>query len=207
MHVLLIALLLPCTAWAQNAAETGAGSSTESRESIVTTWLVIRHAEREGEADQLSAAGLERAQVIKELGEILRVDAIYSTDTLRTRSTVEALAKSRGIEIEIYAKPSKAWLNDASKLHAGKVVLIVGHSNTAGVIAGQLANKAPFDMAPGEYDSLFIITTTEPPSVDSNQKTSDTVVASPTSIVRMKYGRPSVGAPAAGPDKMAPITK
>ena len=207
MQVLLVALFLPCAAWAQNAAETGTGSSTKSRESIVTTWLVIRHAEREGEADRLSAAGLERAQVIKELGEILRVDAIYSTDTLRTRSTVEALAKSRGIEIENYAKPSMAWLNDASKLHAGKVVLIVGHSNTAGVIAGQLANKAPFDMAPDEYDSLFIITTTESPSVDSNQKTTETVAPPQTSIVRMKYGRPSVGAPVAGPEKMAPITK
>lgn len=207
LQVLWIALLLPCAGWAQNAAVTSIGSSTKSQESIATTWLVIRHAERESEADLLSAAGLERAQVIKELGEILRVDAIYSTDTLRTRSTVEDLAKSRGIEIENYGKPSKVWLDDVRKLHAGKVILIVGHSNTVGVIAGLLANKAPFEMAPDEYDSLFIITSTESPLVESNQKTNETLTLPQTSIVRMKYGRSSVGAPAVGPEKMAPLTK
>jgi broad specificity phosphatase PhoE len=207
LPLLLTGLLLPCDGLAQNATEIQTGTSAKLQEPIVTTWIVIRHAEREGEADKLSSTGLERAQVINQLGEILRVDSIYSTDTLRARSTVDALAISRGIKLEIYSNPSGEWLNDIRRLNAGKVVLIVGHSNTVGVIAGQLANKPPFDTARDDYDSLFVITTTESPVVVSKLKPSNTVEPPQASVVRMKYGRSSVGAPAAKPEKMAPIAK
>lgn len=151
-----------------------------------TTFLIVRHAEREGDLDKLTEAGLERAQLLASIGKSLNVEAIYSTDTDRTKGTAQPLASAIDKEIHIYERPSKEWIASLKEKHVGQVVLIVGHSNTAGVIAGLLANKESFEIAHDEYDALFIIETA---FADSN-------------CVRIKYGPSSAGAPSAARDKM-----
>lgn len=154
-----------------------------------STFLVVRHAERNGDLDSLTKAGEQRAEVLASLGTALKVDHIYSTDTQRTKGSVQPLAKSSGAEITIYRKPSEEWIGSLKQKHSGQVVLIVGHSNTAGVIAGWLANSDAFEIAHDEYDAFFIIRATE----------------SATNCVRLKYGNSSEGASSAAPHKMGEL--
>ncbi len=152
--------------------------------SAATTFIVVRHAERDGNRDALSPAGKERASVLRALGKILNASTVYSTNTQRTKNTVKPLADDLHLEIKRYGIADQAWIDRLRQQHAGDVVLIVGHSNTAGVIAGLLASQQPFLIGHDEYDSVFIVTTGE----------------SGTSCVRLKYGRSTQGAPAVGAD-------
>jgi broad specificity phosphatase PhoE len=171
------------------AAAIGQAQATrEPSTNQATTWIIVRHAEREGNADKLSAAGESRARVLATLGDVLNVSAIYSTKTERTRNTVGPLADALDLEIRSYSRVNKEWINQLSEEHRGKVVLIVGHSNTTGVIAAKLAGTEPFDIGHDQYDSLFVVTANE----------------SSRNIVRLQYGPSSVGAASAEADKMAP---
>ncbi len=196
---------------AQTAPNSPTPAAVQSTRSTPTTWLVLRHAERERDADRLSLAGLERAADLKQLGEILNVAVIYSTDTERTRGTVELLAQARGIKVQMYAETSTAWFDEIRSQNDGKVVLIVGHANTAGVIAGQLAETLPLPIAHDEYDSLFVVTTE---SANSDSQPADGVAPNGGSartasncVVRLKYGRSAAKLPATKSDPLAPTDR
>ena len=163
-------------------AQTDAAKST-------TSFLVVRHAERDGNLDKLTAAGEERSQMLAALGKALKVGAIYSTDTKRTKGTVQPLATAADVEIQTYGRPTGEWVAELKQKHAGQVVLIVGHSNTTGVIAGMLAKKTPFKIAHDEYDALFLVQ-------DSGSE---------PHCLRLQYGNSSTGAESADPDKMGVI--
>ncbi len=167
-----------------------------------TTWLVVRHAEREGEADALSPAGQERAIILQRLGEIFNVDAVYSTAYERTQNTARPLAEARELTIQDYSQTSAEWYAKLREQHAGGVVLIVGHSNTAGVIAGALAKRESELLAHDEYDTLFVVTTHEASGSAGEVRQGS---AESSAIVRIKFGPSSKGAPAAPADKMGPI--
>ena len=74
------------------------------------------------------------------------LDAVYSTDYLRTKNTAFPTAKSKELKIEYY-NPNN--LEQFSKLlkNLKKDVLVVGHSNTTGVLAGLLIGEEI-----GEFD-------------------------------------------------------
>ncbi len=175
---LILGTLMPCTLSAQ----------TESA-NPTTTFLVVRHTERDGNLDKLTKNGEQRAQILASVGSALNVQVIYSTNTERTTGTAKPLATTAEIKIRSYKKPSKDWIDLLKQNHAGQVVLIVGHSNTVGVIAGMLANKKPFEIAHDEYDALFLCQ----------------VSNSATHSMRLRYGSSSAGAPSADPDKMGVI--
>ena len=151
-----------------------------------TTFLVVRHAEREGNQDKLSEAGVQRAQSLAMLGRILNVQAVYSTDTKRTKGTAQPLATAAGLKVETYGRLSKAWIDSLKQKHSGQVVLIVGHSNTAGVIAGLIAGENPYKIKHDEYDALFLV------QVSEMKK----------SALRMRFGKSSKYASSADPDEM-----
>ncbi|MEM8734285.1 MAG: histidine phosphatase family protein [Planctomycetota bacterium] len=156
-----------------------------------TTLIVVRHAEREGNLDKLTATGKERAQLLRTIGQALNVQAIYSTDTERTKGTVKPLADALEIPIQSYRRLSKRWIVSLKEKHAEQVVMIVGHSNTTGVIAGGLANREPFEIDHDEYDALFIVQ----------------VSRSDAQCLRLRYGPSSEGAASADADKMGVTTK
>lgn len=152
-----------------------------------TTYLIVRHADRDGDQDRLTAAGHTRAQALCELGTLLNVTALYSTDFERTRSTAQPLAKARGLNLELYDQPSAEWIASMRQANSGGVVLIVGHSNTIGLIASQLAGVPVPEIGHGEYDHLYVVT--------------DQKGLSP-SLVRLKYGsNGQAGQPPKAPDQ------
>ncbi len=138
-----------------------------------TTFVVVRHADRDGSKDALTSTGKERAKRLSELARMLRVSAVYSTDYQRTKKTAEPTVQSLKLKLNTYAQLNQKWFNDLKSKHRGKVVLIVGHSNTVGKIATGLGGKVDQKIGHHDFDDLFIVMVSE-----------KTVRA-----VRLKYGK------------------
>lgn len=126
-----------------------------------TTWIVVRHADREGQKDLLNEAGKTRANQLKEIAALLRVSHIYSTDTVRTKTTVKPTADKLGLKVAVYKKHDQETLDKLKAKHIGEVVLIVGHSNTVGPIANRLGGQGDFSVGHDDYDDMFVLTTDE----------------------------------------------
>ena len=129
------------------------------------TVYVVRHAEKTSSSDSskmmeddppLSEAGKVRALVLKDELAAKHIRHIYSTNTLRTRSTAEPLSQSIKINIETYKNIDS--LISTIKSAKGNV-LVVGHSNTVDDIINKLCGqvKVETDLKEGEYDNLFIV--------------------------------------------------
>lgn len=107
----------------------------------------------------LSDAGTARANALLQLLKNEKLAHIFSTNTIRTRTTAEPLSRHLGLAIQTYGpKPDSAFIQQLKALK--KDALIVGHSNTVDDIVNMLCNeqKVPGDLADTEYDNLFIVT-------------------------------------------------
>ena len=122
----------------------------QDSEKIFTIYLV-RHAEKELSAENpkdppLTKCGQERAESLAVFFKEVDLDAIYSTDYIRTKSTAQPTAGMKNMEIKIY-HPRE--LKDFADLLISREedALVVGHSNTTGVLAGLLVGEeiGPFD--------------------------------------------------------------
>lgn len=132
-----------------------------------TTVIVVRHARRADSGEQrdpdLSPQGLERAEALARALEHAGIQAIYTTQYLRTRRTAEPLAQRLGIAPETLAiGPGglRAHVEDvraAVERHRGGTLLVVGHSNTVAAIVGALAGQDLPQLGEGEYDTLDVV--------------------------------------------------
>jgi len=134
------------------------------------TYYVVRHAEKDQAAGAgnmmsddpaLSEAGKVRAVVLREELKGKDIRYIYSTNTIRTRSTAEPLSQAIGVPIQLYNTKDSLdqFISDLKKISKGNV-LIVGHSNTVDDIVNKLCNetKVPGDLKDSQFDNLFIVT-------------------------------------------------
>lgn len=140
--------------------------STLSYSQQTTTFILVRHAEKvmDGTKDPvLTKEGEARANHILELFTKANISAIYSTDLKRTRMTVAALAKSKGLELQTYEwKNPKALLNKILDSNVGGTVVISGHSNTTPILANFLLGNTMFEQFDdNDYGNLLIITTSK----------------------------------------------
>lgn len=161
-----------------------------------TTIIFVRHAEKEKSPPDdpgLSAAGRQRAaELTRQLVDadvVAGVDAIYSTPYKRTLQTVQPLAEALDLPITRYdPDDNEAVLADILKDHKGKIILVVGHSDTIpGLIADLGASKKVPPIAEMEYDNIYII------SIPWFGK---------TKTIRLRYGEPYTGPPADEPEAM-----
>ncbi|HEX6929625.1 MAG TPA: histidine phosphatase family protein [Gammaproteobacteria bacterium] len=140
--VLLLALLPACAVHAPDA---------------VPTVYIVRHAEKaDGKDPALSTAGAARAGALAARLEGAGVTRIFSTDTLRTRSTAAPLAERLGLITEIYDHRQPAKLVESIR-SSGETVLVVGHSNTIAQIATAFGVDAGPAVRDDEYDRLYVI--------------------------------------------------
>jgi len=156
-----------------------------------TTIIFVRHAEKatESESDPgLSDAGRRRvAELTRQLVDadvVAGIDAIYSTPLRRTQETVRPLADQLDLPINTYdAADTELVLETILKNHKGRIILVVGHSNTIPVLIANLgASKNVPPIAENEYDNIYII------SIPWFGK---------TKTIRLRFGEPYV-ADAAG---------
>jgi broad specificity phosphatase PhoE len=133
-----------------------------------TTIIFVRHAERALEpADNpgLNAAGKRRAaELARQLVDadvVAGIDAIYSTDYRRTLETAQAVADAHdSLEVTCCYDPddNEAVLAEILKTHKGKIILVVGHSNTVPTLIADLgASKKVPPIGHSEYDNIYIV--------------------------------------------------
>lgn len=132
--------------------------------SCSNTIYVVRHAEKAPQAPggssdvQLSAAGLKRAQDLKQVMESKGIKSVYSTNTIRTKTTAQPTSDHFGLLIETYnPRPDSAFI---TLLRSKKSpVLVVGHSNTIDDIANMLAGSKVVagDLPETQFDHLYIL--------------------------------------------------
>jgi len=151
-----------------------------------TTVIFVRHAEKAlvptddpglNEAGKRRAAELARQLVDADV--VAGVDAIYSTSYRRTEETVQPVATALGLPITSYDVSNTASIMDEIvKEHKGKIVLVVGHSNTVPALIGNMgASKKVPEIDENEYDNIYVV------SIPWFGK---------TKTIRLRYGAPYV---------------
>ena len=158
------------------------GSAVHAQEQP-TTVIVVRHAEKAAApADNppLTAAGALRADALVRVLRDAGVTAIYATPYARTLDTARPLA--RALDLQITETPilnrNVGAYGDSVATRArreGGVILVVGHSNTMGIVIKALGGPDIGEVTDAEYDHLFIVT------VQAGR---------PTRLVRATYGQP-----------------
>jgi broad specificity phosphatase PhoE len=165
--------------------------AAEAAAQETTVVLLVRHAERAdtpGDDDPpLSDAGRARATALADALGGAGVQAVIVSERQRTRLTAVPLMEAMGIEAEVVsirggaAAHADAVADAIRQRHAGRTVLVVGHSNTVGAIINALGAGTVGDFCDWEYDTLHtvVLRAGEPPR-----------------LVRSRYGEPSVPADA-----------
>ena len=149
-----------------------------------TTVIFVRHAEKtatpEGDPS-LSAAGQRRAAELKrqlvDADVVAGIDAVYATPYRRTEETARPVAEALELPLHSYdANDTEAIMEDIVRAHKGKIVLVVGHSNTIPALIGNMgASKKVPPIAEDEYDNIYIV------SIPWFGK---------TKTIRLRYGEP-----------------
>lgn len=147
-----------------------------------TTIILVRHAEKAAEPREdppLTAVGEARAAALVEALGNAGITAVYSTPWKRTQQTARPIAERLGVPVTTFdvtpGEKSYGELYAAELLakHRGRVVLVVGHSNTVPGILRGLGVADVRDIADMEYDNLFVVTVPE---------------TGPVRIVRARFG-------------------
>ena len=129
--------------------------------SSVTTVYLVRHAEKDTAATDpsLSALGQVRAQALRQLLVRRHPVALFTTDTKRARATIAPLAEATKLEPQMYdPKETTALAVRIRKEYLGKVVVVVGHSNTLLPLIESLGGTLPVEeIGDDEYDYLFTV--------------------------------------------------
>jgi broad specificity phosphatase PhoE len=153
-----------------------------------TTVIFVRHAEKAlvpadnpglSDAGKRRAAELARQLVDADVVPGLGVDAIYSTSYRRTEETAQPVATALGLPIIPYdAANTETIIDEIVKEHKGKIVLVVGHSNTVPALIGNMgASKNVPVISEHEYDNIYVV------SIPWFGK---------TKTIRLRYGEPYV---------------
>ncbi|MEW5927029.1 MAG: phosphoglycerate mutase family protein [Gemmatimonadota bacterium] len=128
-----------------------------------TVVVLVRHAEKAaagGQDPELSEAGTARARALAATLEDAGVDAVVVTDLRRTRLTAAPLTAELKLDPEVVpaGAPNHAGaVADAVRRHAGKTVLVVGHSNTLPAIVAALGAPPVGELCDHEYSNLFVV--------------------------------------------------
>ncbi|MEM7611346.1 MAG: histidine phosphatase family protein [Pseudomonadota bacterium] len=132
-----------------------------------TTLIFVRHAEKaEQPSDNpgLTPAGTQRAlelgRVLSDIDVVASVDAIYISQYRRTVDTARPIARIANIDARPFDVSNvEAEVIEIVRRHKGKIVLIVGHSNTIAPMIEELggSKKLP-EIVDGEYDNMYIVT-------------------------------------------------
>lgn len=130
-----------------------------------TTVVVLRHAEKVDPSPlpdpqvPLSPAGMARAQTLAQVLGRAGVTRIYVSDRLRTQQTAEPLATAQNVTpVQLPANDVAAFVTAVrASANRGRVVVVVGHSNTVPQIVTELGGGA-VTVDEDQFDNLFVLT-------------------------------------------------
>jgi broad specificity phosphatase PhoE len=128
-----------------------------------TVVVLVRHAEKAaagGQDPELTEAGTARAGALAAALAEAGVDAVVTTQLRRTRLTAQPLMRELGLSPEVVpagGPDHPKAVADAVRRHAGKTVLVVGHSNTVPAIVTALGAPPMGELCDHEYSNLFVV--------------------------------------------------
>jgi len=152
--------------------------------------IFVRHAEKAlipvgdpGLSPEGQVRAAELARQLVDADVVAGIDAIYSTPYRRTIETAQPIADALGLVINQYdPDDNEAVLAKILRNHKGKIILVVGHSNTLPTLIADLgASKKVPPIAELEYDNIYLI------SIPWFGK---------TKTIRLRFGDPYTGEPA-----------
>ena len=127
-----------------------------------TTFILVRHAEIAGGGTNpnLSAAGLARAEDLKNVLSNVNLDAVFSTTYNRTTQTATPTATDKGLSIQNYdGFDLEPVVDDNIANYPEGAVLVVGHSNTTPALLNLLTGSETYaDLPETEFNNLFVVT-------------------------------------------------
>ena len=165
-----------------------------------TTLLVVRHAEKsvDGQDPPLCGLGMQRAAALAHLVERLPVAAAYHTQRQRTRLTVQPLAQQADPDIPLVEvstdEGAPGLIEHVFANHAGRTVVIAGHSETVPEIVQQLSNETVAAIGRYEYDNLYVVIVHQLSALRALR-----VPIRKVDVLELKYGAPSCEAAPADP--------
>ena len=129
----------------------------------ITTVILVRHAEKasQDEDPPLSDAGSARARELARVMAVTPIDAIYTTQYVRTRQTALPLAEGKGIEATTFPAAkgyAAAMAAHIRSKHEGQTVVVVGHSNSTADVARALGASNVPTIEESQFDYLFVVT-------------------------------------------------
>ena len=124
-----------------------------------TYYYVVRHAERlDNSANSpLSAAGLARAQVLRDSLSSKNISFVFASTFRRTQQTAQPTATPKGLPLLIYNPDTTVGLITRLKKINGKSALVTGHSDNVPAIVLGLSNQSVPPIASNDFDNLYII--------------------------------------------------
>lgn len=138
---------------------------TAIKKEVISTYYLIRHAEKDrsdatNKNPDLMQKGTERAIRWSEVFKNVPFDKVYTTDYNRTIQTAAPTAKSKELELSFY--DPRALFDEAfQKVTKGKIVLVVGHSNTTPFFANKILGKEKYQQIDDHNNAnLYIVTVT-----------------------------------------------
>jgi broad specificity phosphatase PhoE len=159
-----------------------------------TVVIVVRHAEKgttPANDPPLTEAGTARAKALAATLAGANVQAVITTQLLRTKDTGKPTAEARGAAMEVVPAggpvPAHAKaVADAARKHAGKTVLVVGHSNTVTQIVEALGGPPAKDLCDSDYSFIWTVV----------------LDGSSARVVKSTFGAPSPETPTGCPNSM-----
>lgn len=127
--------------------------------------VIVRHAEKAagpGRNPPLTDEGRVRARALAAVLDGAGVEAILTTHWDRTKETAAPAASAFKVVPEVIAAEGAtaghaAAVAAAARRHAGKVVLVVGHSDTLPAIISALAGIEIAGICSSAFDDLFVL--------------------------------------------------
>jgi broad specificity phosphatase PhoE len=150
-----------------------------------TVVIVVRHADKDTipKADPpLTAAGVARAKALAAALADAGVQAVITTELLRSRETARPLAEARGLTTTTVphgldiGQHAQAVAAAVRKLR-GKTILVVGHGETVGPIIQALGGPPIPEVCAYEYSNLYTLV------LDENDKA--------VRLIHSAYGAPT----------------
>jgi len=165
LFLLILPIILVCNFNQTKNPEVKNSGNVEQKAGIsdkITTYYFIRHAEKDRSNPEekdpiLTEAGIKRAEKWTGIFKEVSFDLIYSSDFKRTKQTAQKIAESQNLEIQLY-DPAKLNDEDFQQKTNGKIVLVIGHSNTNPRFVNSILGEEKYsDIDDKESGSLFIV--------------------------------------------------
>ena len=120
---------------------------------------MVRHSEKDYSSNNvsdlpLSKCGIKRSKNLSNILRDVNLNAIYSTNYTRTKNTALPTAEAKELNIKNYNANELVGLSKLL-ISLREDALVVGHSNTTGVLAGLLIGEelGAFDL--DIYDRIY----------------------------------------------------